>query len=85
MASTGGDAVEESTDEDEKEDEEDEEDGEADLDLRSASDWLDEAEESTDKERLATIPESEELRLIAGLDGMTEHGELSGIVGWNLW
>ena len=87
VASTDGKAVEEEVKE-VHEDREDE-DGEVDLDLRSASDWLEEDAESTESERLASMPESEELRLTADLaasdDRLDEGGELCGAVAWNLW
>ena len=76
-----------------EEDKEEEEDGEADLDLKSASDWFGEedAVESTERERLASMPESDELRLTGGLATATASGERARLVveavavGCSLW
>jgi len=93
-ASTGVEAPVDSTEAEEKEtheeDVEEAEEGEADLERRS-SDWVEEADESTESERLATIPESEEFLLAGVLEEkegrLTERRELlpSGTVFWNLW
>jgi hypothetical protein len=67
-ASTEGEAGDDAEDENEGHEDRDEDEGEVDLDRKSASDWLDEDEaESTETERLASMPESAELRRAAAV------------------